>query len=511
MLAGCGGGTSVLTPPPTPAITIDGLPSSGKLAALTTYALSVTETISGQPVTPGTVTYTVDPPALGTIDGATLKTGAGNTSGTITATDASHGFSVTRKVTVGSTHPATSGDSVAYTGKLVETIVRPLPAPVATQPPYTFTYTVSVASTTSTGKTFNGLTGLNAFTTVETDTGSTPPLPVTTTDTYQKLVASAGGTYDVLSYGSTASDTNGSTYKTSLGAGNGLLDILPETNGRTWQNTATENYRETEPDTTVLARSVKADGSYTETDTFADVTQPVASIAVDADLTGSYTNAPLRGVGVSNLTFGAPVAAGGVTSIPISIETFGVTTNSTVRDWYPSNRLYTDATILTSPQTIPATCAVPSALGTSATAIVDTTSRLDPVLGTFESRRETTYLVPFYGTACTVLSDTLTDYYDYSGQTGPPSFASVPQQVTTLSETLAFKTGSIAGATTLHAAASQTATLRPETTLEAANSRTAIEVGRASFDRVVARLYRERRRALRAYLIHTSSLQRTGR
>ena len=498
-LAGCGGGGGGGGTPAVPtSLSIAGLPSSAKLTAESTYTLSVLETGNGQSFTPGSVTFSLDTAAVGTITGTTLKTGDVNATGHITATDSSRGLSATLTVSVGTTHPATNGDTAAFSGTLTERIVRPLASPVSTQPTYTFNYAVSIASTTSTGKTFGTKTGLIDFTTVETDTGSTPPLPVTTTNTYEELEPTAAGTVNVLSPGSAASDTNGSTYTTDNGIGNGLLDILPETGGRTWHNTAYGDYLETEADTTSIKRATSPNGAYTETDTFADTTQPAAQIAVNADLSGTYSNATVPAYGLLDITVGAPQGSGASSHIPITLVQAGVTAAGDVADWYPTKALYASTASLAASQTIPSACRVPAAVGTIASEIVEKTTRLDPVLGTYELRTNDTYLVPFYGTACTIDTDILDDYYDYSGQS-VQTFASTPQQTTTLVETLGFTSGSISGA----------AVAREAT--QSSVDRTAVAVGRAGFERAIERLYRQRRLALRTFLrTHTSTL-RIGR
>ncbi len=513
LLASCGGGGGGVSPGPPPAnpvvLSVGGLPPSGLLAANTTYTLTATETLNGAPVPLGPVTFGLDNPAVGTISGSTLTTGIVNAAGHVTATDPTRNAKATATVKVGTTRPATNGDTANFAGTLTTTYVRPLPNPMATEPPTTLTSTVAIAGTVATSATFNAQANVIDFKTVENDVQTSPNVTLTTTtDTFEKFKPGTAPAIDLFMLGSNASDSNGVTYATVLGTGNGLIDVLPETSGATFTNTAAETYLETEPDTTTLARTVNADGSYTETDTFAGP-EPPATITVNPDFSGSYTNAPIPGGGIVNLTFGAPQGSGASAIIPITYMFAGQPpqmVSPPVHDWYPSTTLYADNYAIALGQAIPSGCNVPAGLGTSATTISENLSRIDPVLGTYEQRTAVTYLVPSYGEACVALNDQLADYYDYSGQS-QFLFAATPQQITTTAETVGFSSGTIAGASTAR---------RPEAARTAAapapsQTHLALALGRATFNRAIERLYTQRRKELHAFFRHHTSLQRVIR
>jgi hypothetical protein len=450
---------------------------AGPLSAYTTYTIGATETKGGSSVTPGTLTLSLDNAAIGTISGTTLKTGVKNASGHLTVTDSSHGVSGMAAVTVASTHPGTAGDTASFAGTIVQTVRRPLPAPVATEPPYTYDYAVAVAQTVSSGKSFNGASGLTDFRDVESDTLQSPVATrTTTTDAYYSIVA-AGSLLDVLSNGSSASDSNGSTYVTDIGSGNGLIDILPETAGQSWSNNAAETYSETESDSATTRRTVNANGSSTETDTFADPSLSNETITVNSDLTAS-----LDEIGGEDATASVTAPAGGKITYHLMIG--GGSYSFPITDWYPTTTLASDSSVEALGVTIPAACKVPAVVGTTATQIVETQANLNPMLGTYETRSTTSFSAPSYGQVCVQISDTIDDYYDYSGQSpNVVQLYSTPEQITTTTETVGVTHASIAGA--------------PSTF---ARSR-ALVAAKLSFDRVMGRLY-EKRARLRAAALH---------
>lgn len=522
-IAACGGGgndvvlhggpTPVPTATPLPTFGVAGLPA-GPLSPNATYQLTATETVGGSPVTPGPLTLTLDNPSVGTVSGTTLTAGIVNAKGTLTIKDAAHNLSTTVSVSVGSTNPSTAGDTTSFVGTISQTIVRPFPAPVASQAPTQSTTDVSIATTTSTGASFGGLTGLTDFKSVERDTSRSPVVTTTiTTDAFERTLAS-GATISVLTPGSTALDSNGNTFQTTFGAGNGILDILPEIGGSSFTNTAALVYTENDSDSTTIARTVNADGSYTESDVFPDGSNQ--TIAVNADLSASFGS--LRGSGAS-IAVSAPTTApsppGAVITYtaslppaPMSTSTPTVLFSRTFKDWYPTTTLATDTTTTAVAQPIPAACNVSGSVGTSATVLAETMTRLDPALGTYETRTTSSFLAPFVGLACIQISDKLDDYYDYSGQlSGIVALSTSPIQTTTTTETVGLKTATIAGAPVVasrsHVASSAVGL--------SARSGPSLAIVKTSFERVIQRAYAKRHAEMRATLLHAHSLQQVVR
>ncbi|MGH7709284.1 MAG: hypothetical protein ACREM6_15425 [Vulcanimicrobiaceae bacterium] len=384
------------------------------------------------------------------------------------------------------------GATANLTGQIVQTVVRPFPAPSATIPPATTTTMVAVvAKIASTTASFNGQSNLVDANTVETDTGGLQTLTVTT-DTFAAIVPITGGTFNLLSYGSNATDSNGTTFLTKLGTGNGLLDIQPDKNAASWQNNAAETYAETEPDSTTIARIVNADGTYRETDTFAATpTFPgqfsPEQIVTKPDLSAAITN--LGGQTGLNVAFGVPTGSGTSAKIPLTVVVpvpVGTPTTQQllVPDWYPAPpTIASDGFVKSTGVATPAICAVPPSVGSPATAVAETLLRLDTALGVAETRTTTAYYVYPFGLVCAQMNDVLNAYYDFSGQS-PAFFAGSPQQVTTTVETLGFTSGSPAGTLSDRRAAS----LGPAA---------ALQLVAPVFDRTIARIYDRQRRALR--------------
>jgi len=74
---------------------------------------------------------------------------------------------------------------------------------------------------------------------------------------------------------------------------------------------------------------------------------------------------------------------------------------------------------------------------------------VDVINGTYETRTTKSYDVNGVGTLCTVVSDTIQTFYDYSGQEGPFVLYSAPTPPTpvistTINETLSLKTSNVA-------------------------------------------------------------------
>jgi hypothetical protein len=302
-----------------------------------------------------------------------------------------------------------------------------------------------VLKVASTVATFGANAGLDDENAVETDTAPLQTL-TTTSDTYAGFVTS-GALQELFEFGSTSTDSNGVKDTTTFGTGSGQIDELPDTNGATWTNTGAQVFAETEPDNTTVARTSNADGTYVETDTYLGFAP--GTLQTNADLSAAITS--FGGLPI-NISYAIP--AGG--QIPYSIvfgSAYGLApVSGSIPDWYPTTTIYSDSLAKATSQTIPTTCAVPATVGTTATAVTETTTHLDTVLGTYEKRTQTVYDAPGFGSVCAVLADVINTYYDYTGQSQNTivpgldfAISSNPIQIDTLAETLGFTTGSVSG------------------------------------------------------------------
>jgi len=372
-----------------------------------------------------------------------------------------------------SDRPNGSGLQAQYVGTLTQNVTNNLigatPVPMITTSTATVSVTVATTGTTS------------VFTSTESDAGPLTTL-TTTTNATVAYNAEANGTTQLQASKVVATDSNGVTYETDYGPGNGLLDVIPETNG-TFANNAQESFKESDPGissavaplgvncpsagtpaTVSTDREVNTDGSYTEcdgelnsTDTFVDdvafETGPLTS-PVGPAFSGTLTlNALLDG---RLYTFSAPAA--GSIGYTYYNGVSHTTTPSTVPDWIPTTlaqpSVETD-TIATG-QALDPTCA--TTFGTVANKITQTITTADAIFGTLETKTTATYDIAGPGTVCTVVSDTLETFYDFSDQQGtaprlyPSNSATVPAESITIAETLSLKSTTAPTSTTRAAA-----------------------------------------------------------
>ena len=336
--------------------------------------------------------------------------------------------------------PITQGESFKYAGSLAQVFIANSPNP---QP--TGTLNASVVQTTTIGAPTNfnnaitgGVGPVADFHTVETDSYPTFALS-TTTDSYLQFPVTGGG--NLVLVGSSSTDSNGNTITTSNGNGNGIIDVLPETTGSFGPNTATAQVNENDADGQTNVRKIAADGSYTETTNYpaASLYTPApapvqATITVKSDGTGSYSVPYILGFfvnpGGTNLvmTVATPAPVAGA-KIPITLTyppgTPGnpgpapLIRNRTSVNWYPGGKptLYTETDTDAGSTTIPASCNAATTFGTTATQIIQSIRRVDPVLGQVDTQTNTAYNVAGYGgPICVVFSDDLKSYYDFTGQ-----------------------------------------------------------------------------------------------
>ncbi len=357
-------------------------------------------------------------------------------------------------------HPSDTGDAFAFAGTLTTTYARPsqFPTPEPTQTAFA---TVSQTVTVKNPATFGGNANAVDFNDVETDAQTAPAEQTTstTTDAYFAF-SNTIVTGDFNELGFTSSQDNGYVVTVTYGAGNGLVDIVPETAGAKWANTPALSMSAVAPDGTSSQETVNADGTYTESFAYPNVgaVTDTAMAQSSLDGSGSYVTpdeGTLNGSGQS-YTITAPSAATSsgtiteTTSVEPSPVASGATptvTTTSIPNWIPTGylgtALATETDVDNGPTTVPASCALPAQFGTSANAIVQTKHRLDPMFGELETETTTTYDMQTIGPVCTVINDVTTDYYDFSSQSVETketvNFEGTPQQITTIAETVALQ------------------------------------------------------------------------
>lgn len=312
--------------------------------------------------------------------------------------------------------PLAAGDAFAYAGATTD--VKHFTNPAAAS---TTTSQVVQSVAVSGPTTFNALTNAYDFKTSETDTSPLQQIGFTTDTFYAEVPASTASFTDLVTSGYTSSDTLGERTIVKLGAGNGLVDILPET-GQAWSNNGAQTSVTNEADGTSETRTYAADGSYEDTTTYPQGSQftpqpaPLtATIVENGNGSGSYS-LPLFGSQPNvTISFGTPNPAGQV-PIVVAAAAKVIETATPAAFYSPAPKLYAETDAGSLGQTIPAACKAGVAFGTVGNAIVQTAKRIDTILGTIETLSQTSYVVPKYGVACIALTDTTDSYYDYTGQ-----------------------------------------------------------------------------------------------
>lgn len=489
------------TAPTPPAITIAVTPAS---PAPYTIGTSANFTASAKDANGNSYAFTpafaLSNSAIGSLQssasnvmGATVTFGATQQSGTITATDARTGLSGSLEISVQSQRPATNGDTYAYSGTFTQEFDRALPSPMPTATAsQSVTQTVSVKG----GQTFQGQSNLFDVVSAETDTSSLQTV-TSQSDTFVGF-SSSSLPAQYLEYGSRWQDEMGNSIS-YVYATPRILDQLPEKSGNTWTNSAAASIDENESvgstGSAFTSQLVyNADGTYSETSSYPPGYFGISSssqrgvVVENSDGSGNYS-VPIYGAG--DVVFGAPVNG----QIPYSVyrqaspaPTDTPLVTGTIGAWYSAPAFYSETNVDNGQTAVPAACNASSAFGSNAEQLVQTTSRLDTVLGYTESTTTTTYLVTGYGAVCIQMSDVTTSYYDFQGDS-LALFYSHPYQITKISETLGLQqTGtSIIGSTTVRR--SNAVTSAPAAYATIANS---------LFARTLEKTRRDRVQALRA-------------
>jgi hypothetical protein len=337
----------------------------------------------------------------------------------------------------GSFRPAKNGDTFHYAGTLEQTFWRPAqPGPSnapSPEPTSTTNWTVDTLTSVTTNTTFHGLTGLTTFAEDEIDTG----LPTIETVTNDYFLFPAGGTGPLLEDGFRSLDSNFVLTDVLRDTGSNVVDMLPEAPQATWTNAARLASVETDPDSQTSTRLVNADGSYTETDAFPDGT--FSSAIANADGSGSY--AVLKGTPFeTDYAYAAP--AGGTIVITATEPAASPQPSPvvfTVPNWQPAGGLASDAYVDNGIVQIPSSCALPAGFGTQGYDIAELRTAVDPVFGAIENVTEHSYVVQGRGVACVARHDSVTGYYDFSGQNGIAFFSGLPIQYTIVDETVSLR------------------------------------------------------------------------
>lgn len=355
-------------------------------------------------------------------------------------------------------NPTASGDTFAYSGSLTQTFTlygtpAPSPSPSAspqpTSAPWISTNSQSVTQSVSvsTGQSFGGQTGLTEFAAQETDAGqqSTTSVASQTYLSYSSDASRANGV-DVTEIGTSSTGSNGASFQNVLGSGNGIIGELPSVYGAQWSDGAARTYTEKDPDGETVTQNYASDGSYTEQLAYPEGGK--ASVQVNADGSGVY-QLPFEGVATNNSSVTVNAPAGGQIQLAYQIfpPRFPQSGAFTLPVWYPQDPpvLASEKFVDEGSTSLPSSCNAGSAYR-SATVdkVVETKQRLDPVFGEYENDQLTQYASADYGLLCSVLSDDLKTYYDYSGQSSAAfAFSAVPMEETTVTETLALQSAQL--------------------------------------------------------------------
>ncbi len=418
----------------------------------------------------------------------------------------------------GSPYPTSDGTQLVYGGTLTQRfqtfteVVAPGSSP---EPVSTTTQNVTQAISLRSNQSFNGNNGLFDVHSSETD-ADTSGLKTTTstTDTYQSIAPNGSGS-TLVQYGSLFVDEAGDSTTTSYGSPL-TLDQLPETPGAQWTNSPAASIEQALAGNSngsgiTVQRTIHSDGTYAENTTYPEGYSAPGYSGVDRiheNTDGSGTFAFVANTSALTIEFSVPVPQ--PTGSPlITIGEFPYldpTPTDTppprpygaafqLPDWYGSApQFYNESDRDLGQLAIPSSCKLSTQYPQSAFAIQQVIDRTDTILGYTEHRTTTNYVGGGYGTLCTTTSDTLTVYYDYSGDQAYAFSSVLPLEIDTVSETLALQPS-----TSTSAERTKTAAAIAHTTTFDASAAV-----RAAFDGRIATLRTQRERALIQNVQHHS-------
>lgn len=401
------------------------------------------------------------PGSVGSINPSTgvLTTGPLDGSANVQATDTTAGRGNPKgslAISVTSQRPGNVADSFTFSGTLTSTTQinnsRNHTAPQVDTAAVGLTSTVKSISHQSSGSLSGFIALLHS-----TETDTYPQLTVTTgTDQGIGYSDPVGGKSTVYNLGTDAKDSNGMEFLTQPDPqnGNGIIDVLPETQGAFGPNTAALKYNEIDQANFTRSRTVNKDGSYVEKGT--DALGDVQTITDNPDLSAFYDANQYSGW---NFTMSKPTTGTNPT-ITITLKSGTTPRGSlTIPSWIPPG--VTQPSVETDTEntgvTFPAGCSVPAKYGTSGNQIVQTIQRYDAALGNAETLTTTTWVGNGVGPVCIQMSDAVNTYYDYTGQNGNSLILFVsgngqPIQTTSVTETLTLQSASTQNGTVTLAA-----------------------------------------------------------
>jgi len=430
-------------------ITVNG-PAAAVPTGSTATFTAAEATANGFPYLARTFTYALDNPNAGAINASSgvFTAGATGAGATVTATDTSVATRTgTKAVSTASSRPGV-GTSARYTGVLTENDTNN----IIGSSPVSATSTAAVTSNVTTST--DGF-GNTVFSNAESDVAQLRTTFVSTTATvaYQNVT---GGT-NVRTLSTIATDSSGVSLETDYASTNGLVTILPETDGMTFSNDGALTYKETDPGINpggvTTTNVVNGDGTYTRTtntiDSFGNPQQDVSTQTVT--FTGQYLIHELAGPGTAGRAFTFTAPAGGN---PPTIGYYDLTAAGALGtqrgqiqpafNWLASvTRLVTETDTVAANQPLDASCAPTSAYVKNSTLVKQVLTTVDIVFGTYETRTSSSYDQPGPGTVCTVVSDAIQNFYDYSGQEGGfrlfPAQSSTPVATVQIKESLSLQ------------------------------------------------------------------------
>lgn len=327
--------------------------------------------------------------------------------------------------------------------------VVPSPAPTTT----TLTSTYGDAVTVAANRSFAGTSGLYDLHVARTPTGATAAgygAYVQAEDDYDALIAGAGGTAELVSYG--AHDTSAVTFTgldattenwtrtntvplslrrlPAAGQSYDAVVAYASTLAGTESNldpTSTPVYVPFGPTSSTSSGTVtlRADGSFAQNQslTFNDGSSSTrADTVTGPGLGGTRTDVATDANGnkqTATVTVGAPVGSGAGATIPYAAQVTGGTPfAASVPLWYPAGATQRVETVHVADlgaQSAPASCALGAGFPASAEATRTTDTQVDGFAGIVSTVDTTSWDAAGYGTLCSIATES---YAEYDPRTG---------------------------------------------------------------------------------------------
>lgn len=409
-------------------------------------------------------------PSFDTDNHAIATAATGSSMFTAAVTAAAHGGVVnllvtdsrtgTGKVpfTVYTQRPSNAGNTFTFSGTVNEADAFAYPAP--TLPPTNVTANVTQNVAVSATANPYGSGSVSDFNVVETDAYPTQTYKTTTDYYYQQPAAD----FELLGY--SAVDDQGNTTAVHYGTAQ-TVDQLPETQGAAWSNSPAMTLSQVFAGQETASRTVNADGTYTDREdvysgtgggtnypamqiVLSDAADGSSSLQYTYNYTGTtrtYTSLTYTwSVSAPSVPSPAPSATPGAAQLNVYESVSRVVSTPapspapvyqfSMPQWYQLP-FYTETDKNLGSATIPSSCAVPAAFGTTAMQLEQQVNSLDTALGSTESRKTDTYVVMGFGPVCVQVSDLTQAYYDFQNDTGFNFYYSpTPMETSTVSETL---------------------------------------------------------------------------